>query len=534
MFHISADGKRWSDTGRCGYGHPLPDGTAAECDPDGESPCCNDIWDGECGNTTQHCSCWGCIDYNFTKWWRESGGKQMWRNDGKCGFYHRLPNNKQAECDPDGERPCCGWDGVCSNTTEHCSCENCVDYRQLYRDWRKTEGKQKWRYDEGCGTSFPLPDGTAAQCDPDGKKPCCSAHSGGRCRDRDSVFFCHCERCLDYGLVKQVTRSGTNCTVARLSSGFLKYVCYDEIRKQLTFKCTHSDVYYKSDITFGETTFTNMRNFSMLCKNDPYSYQPCGFGTQITNTKVLCGGYICGKGEKEEEFDFKYNYIECSGDNCKIENRENCTTSIEPSTVCDDKCDNFGYCDDEGDCNGYRYGVTCFVNGRWTRHPAAAVCFPEPFCDDGAGKRDLPRDCAKNTGHACTHYATKKVLNMTMNVPLLNYTRCSVFKVEGFMVEDTVPYCLNYRDQTNCSDIERVGGYCEVGGFLASVSKFVVCYEYDQWFKVPVKICDDNLQNDCVSDLSPGCTIHKHRICDGEKDCSDGRDEVNDICMMMH
>ena len=518
--------QKWRYDGRCGYNQPLPDGKAAECDPDSERPCCSSSWDGECGNTAEYCSCDDCVDYSILyRDWRKSDGEQRWRYDGRCGRNHLLLDNTPAGCDPEGESPCCSssWDGECGNTAEYCSCDDCVDYRMIYKDWREMEGKQKWRYDGRCGTDFPLPDGTPSQCDPESEKPCCD--NEGYCSDR--TFSCLCEGCIDYRLVKQLTGSGANCTVARLFSGFLKYVCYDEQRNEFTYKCTASDVYYKYD-----SDYFYAKMFSKKCENDPYSYQSCGFGTPITNADVLCGGYICGKREENKEDEFVYYYFVCSGDECKYEKREECSVSNDTykSSFCDGKCDNLGSCSDEGDCNGYRYGVNCKQYGEQLHLPAALVCNPdELLCDDGAHMHD----CDKNTGHTCTHYFGKKASNTTTIVPLLNYTRCSVFQVEGFMEEEIPPYCLDYLDQTNCSDIERVGGYCEVGGFLASVSKFVVCYKFDQWFKVPVKICDDNLQNDCQSDLSTGCTIHKHRLCDGEKDCPDGNDEVHDICEKM-
>ena len=112
----------WRDDGHCGRNYPLPDGTVSECDPDGKNPCCSDRW-GECGSTTEHCSCRRCIDYKSAKQWRESGA-QKWRDDGKCGVKYSLPDGTETECDPDGETPCCngGWEGECGNTAENCSC----------------------------------------------------------------------------------------------------------------------------------------------------------------------------------------------------------------------------------------------------------------------------------------------------------------------------------------------------------------------------------------------------------------------------
>ena len=65
--------KRWRDNGACGVYYPLADGTPTQCDPFGESPCCNNKYGkvGRCGNTPEHCSCKDCVDYRLTIKWRE-------------------------------------------------------------------------------------------------------------------------------------------------------------------------------------------------------------------------------------------------------------------------------------------------------------------------------------------------------------------------------------------------------------------------------------------------------------------------------
>ena len=122
-------------------------------------------------------------------------------------------------------------------------------------------------------------------------------------------------------------------------------------------------------------------------------------------------------------------------------------------------------------------------------------------------------------------------------MPILNFTRCSVFDLEKKDSDDRAnlipPYCLNYLDQTNCSDIERVGGYCEVNGFMASVSKCMVCYKYDKYYELPVVLCDDSFQSQCLFSSSASCEVHKHKMCNGIGDCFDKGDEVHDICAIM-
>ena len=498
--------QKWRYDGKCGSLYPLPDDNSSECDPDGEKYCCDNVSGGDCGNTTEHCSCEDCVDYRTVyRDWRESGGKQRWRYDRRCGNNNRLPDNTPAWCDPDGENPCCSgiWAGFCGNTTEYCSCEDCLDYSILYRDWRESGGKQRWRYDGKCGDGHPLVDNTPAECDPDGENPCCSEY------EKEAICGSSLDLCLnlDYRIVRKIREAKTNCTIARLASGFLKYVCFDENTNQLYYKCIYSDLLY----------LHNAFDYSEVCKNDPYVYQACGFEEPMTNSEVLCGGYIC-------ENEGRNVYMQCSGEGCRSANRD-CSRS-DSNLDCDGKCD-LWLCFDEADCGGYRYGVRCFH--RWYTLPnfipAYFVCYMDesPRCDDESDQRDCT--ITETTEHSCTHYYSK-MLGITRIVPILNYTRCSMLDVSRGLH----PYCLNYLDQTNCSDVNRVGGYCPVEGMLASISKFVVCLNFDPRDKTPIHICDDNLQNECVHDHATNCTIHKHRMCDDVKDCSDGNDEAHDMC----
>ena len=185
---ISVTERYWRKDGKCGWRNRLPDGADGQCNPEGDKACCGAQL--ECGSGEAYCSCKDCVNYT----------PKRWRNDGKCGdFYtyldihfepywkirlsYPLPDGAIAQCDPDGEKPCCGGDGKCGNSPEHCHCLNCVDYRP-----------KKWRDDGRCGKDFPLPDGTPSQCDPEGWKPCCSRD--GRCGA--GLFYCSCNECVSY------------------------------------------------------------------------------------------------------------------------------------------------------------------------------------------------------------------------------------------------------------------------------------------------------------------------------------------------
>ena len=68
--------------------------------------------------------------------WRQSGGKQRWRYDGRVGKDYPLPDGSPAECNPGSDKPCtnekvdyCSSDEFSENSLDRCLCSTCVDYR---------------------------------------------------------------------------------------------------------------------------------------------------------------------------------------------------------------------------------------------------------------------------------------------------------------------------------------------------------------------------------------------------------------------
>ena len=69
----------------------------------------------------------------------KSAAKKRWRNDGRCGIRYPLSNGNAAECDPEGQNPCCSRWERCGDSADHCTCDGCIDYRDA-----------KKMTDEGC------------------------------------------------------------------------------------------------------------------------------------------------------------------------------------------------------------------------------------------------------------------------------------------------------------------------------------------------------------------------------------------------
>ena len=137
----------------------------------------------------------------------------------------------------------------------------------------------------------------------------------------------------------------------------------------------------------------------------------------------------------------------------------------------------------------YNYGFQCGFYQKINTSPNY-LCDESEHCSSGS---NLPScNVTYMTGNACDHYKLKWSQNKTISLPLLNNTRCSVFDKERYA--RVTPYCSNYLDQTNCADI---GGYCRVNGYMSSVSKYMLCYEYDEGIQKSINLCDNNFQNKC-------------------------------------
>ncbi|KAJ8018619.1 hypothetical protein HOLleu_43303 [Holothuria leucospilota] len=120
------------------------------------------------------------------------------RSDGRCGPHYPLTNGQPGKCDPDSGGPCCSTDGWCGNTPGHCTCNGCIDYRELERGVRA---------DGRCGPHYPLTNGQPGKCDPDSGGPCCS--TDGWCGN--TPYHCTCNGCIDYSDLERGVRGDGRC-----------------------------------------------------------------------------------------------------------------------------------------------------------------------------------------------------------------------------------------------------------------------------------------------------------------------------------
>ncbi|XP_078589276.1 uncharacterized protein LOC144869684 [Branchiostoma floridae x Branchiostoma japonicum] len=116
---------KWRDDGRCGSGYTTQSADPAQCDPRSSKPCCSSS--GWCG-AGAHCTCSGCVDY-----------RPKWRDDLKCGQNFPALGANPGQCDRKSDTPCCDKDGWCGSTASHCTCSDCIDYRNVAL--KKTAGQ---------------------------------------------------------------------------------------------------------------------------------------------------------------------------------------------------------------------------------------------------------------------------------------------------------------------------------------------------------------------------------------------------------
>ena len=183
---------------------------------------------------------------------------------------------------------------------------------------------------------------------------------------------------------------------------------------------------------------------------------------------------------------------------------------VKSSQICNDVCDKYS-CEDEANCNGYKYGMYCERYNGPSFLPIRFICDGYKYCIDGEDEADCR--VTNTTEMSCRNVYT------SLLVPVHNFTRCAP-------ISWYTNYCMSEdltKQHTNCTDPSRVGVRCKIKGYSSTLSKYLICYD-DK-----ITACDDGIESKCQM-LTKSCRVHKHAMCDDKKDCVDLADENHPDC----
>ena len=333
--------------------------------------------------------------------------------------------------------------------------------------------------------------------------------------------------------------------------GFIKEKCLVDSRWY--YKCPFSHDFYKEI-----QVKCRIQEFSHLCPNDPSFYQSCGHTKcsqepqDIHKGRGVCGDILCEKNyvdpwQKSTKvvdslLHGGFVHYRCDGESqCKnvlngtsADEREctstremvNCgpcplddsfVSTVSRQLVCDDVCDCVN-CYDEAHCHNRTVGIVCRINPREVKVFACISSifdYIEPkFICDGI------RHCARGQDERGCN-ANDTCAGLPGSRQTLHFrNKCSVLETK----HKNLHFCIDYRDQMNCTDSSVSPLQCEVDGYPTTISQHIICKDF--------RLCDDNLDNACI-EVTLNCKIHKHRLCDGAVDCSGNVDEGEYFCGTM-
>ena len=351
-------------------------------------------------------------------------------------------------------------------------------------------------------------------------------------------------------------------------NGFIKEVCY--ISGLRYFKCINSDGFYRV-----KTQTCRGTEFTRLCPEDKVFYQACGLeicgvkkvqGMGVSaydpgdwNNIAACGETICVRAALHSSSSYYGDYAAIAGnqllwDQIRCDNISTCLNTVngvaideyrcswsedsanicvyqndgwrmKETQVCDNECD-CNDCEDEANCHNMTHGIFCkhaYFETDIYLHPRM-ICNNKKDCVSG-----IDELMCKNYTETCetlsvypVHSYSKNSSNSERRV-LTPRSKCFIPHERP---DRMFKLCVDYRDQMNCTFSTISHLTCDVDGYPTTISDLVVCKVAPI---IKFSLCDDSLDKQCF-DPEPDCKIHKHRLCDGVKDCINGYDENNTIC----
>ena len=302
----------------------------------------------------------------------------------------------------------------------------------------------------------------------------------------------------------------------------------------VTYRClTSRQIYTAISYNVFEVTF------SALCKDDPGFYQNCGIfdldelnsdDVQIVNT-ALCGLPICSFNDfifDEQVLSGSYHHtrwhcnpnFKCNNFN----NTQNCEGEwfwcafsdqvIPASRKCDGVLDCPIWSEDETGCN-HDYGVECsdkhMGENRLKWKKPHNVCINETENDPSDCENGIDLIGSEICGN--TNKVGKCLSSNNSEIDFFEVQRCGA---QVKPTDDSV-VCVDGSDQVNCTN-RNVTFNCThtKSSNIITLTDIVLCEGLD--------LCQDNLINKCESP-EKNCKIHRHFICDGERNCKTGQDE---------
>ncbi len=246
----------------------------------------------------------------------------------------------------------------------------------------------------------------------------------------------------------------------------------------------------------------------------------CDWSKCVDDEYVCDGDPSCSDGSDEDP-------TKCAVWNCtadfvwQCEDRQKC---ISKDYVCDGNADDTDSCSDGSDEDA----VTCLqwncTAGRWK-------------CQDGRKCVDKSKVCDGGWVSDCWDGSDEDSAICIQWTCPAGYWKCQdgLQCIKEIKVCDGQSGCKDGSDEAVCSEWNCSAGYWKCQDGLQCIEEDRVCDGKTGWGSCDDKSDEDNRRCGCPEETNfpchdgEGCAT-EHSVCDGTKTCTDGSDELQDIC----